>query len=79
MNIYTIPLGVEHGYIIRGEGVVMIDGDTPNKAKAFIKCLKKSLIKPEEINLIILTHGHWGPYRIGKGHQGYYRRKDCHA
>jgi hypothetical protein len=26
MNIYPISLGVEHGYIIQGEGVVMIDG-----------------------------------------------------
>jgi hypothetical protein len=37
MNIHTIPLGVEHGYIIQGKGVVMIDGGAPNKAKAFIK------------------------------------------
>jgi len=59
MNIYTIPLGVEHGYIIQGEGVVMIDGGAPNKAKAFIKGLKKTSIKPEEIKLIIITHGHW--------------------
>ena len=59
MNIYPIPLGVENGYIIQGEGVVMIDGDAPNKAKAFIKGLKKTLIKPEEIKLIIITHGHW--------------------
>jgi hydroxyacylglutathione hydrolase len=59
MNIYPIPLGVEQGYIIKGEGVVMVDGGAPNKAKAFIKGLKKSSIKPNEVKLIIITHGHW--------------------
>ena len=43
MNIYKLPLGVEHGYIIQGEGVVMIDGGAPNKAKAFINGLKNRL------------------------------------
>lgn len=57
--IYPIPLGVDQCYIIQGEGVVMIDGGAPKKAKAFIKGIKKTSIKPEDIKLIILTHGHW--------------------
>jgi hydroxyacylglutathione hydrolase len=59
ISIYPIPLGVDQGYIIQGEGVVMIDGGAPKKAKAFIKGIKKTLIKPEAIKLLILTHGHW--------------------
>ena len=59
MTIYPIPLGVGNAYIIQGEGVVMIDGGAPQKAKAFIKAIKKTLIKPEDIKLLILTHGHW--------------------
>lgn len=59
MNIYPIPLGVGNTYIIQGEGVVMIDGGAPKKAKAFIKAIKKTLIKPEDVKLLILTHGHW--------------------
>ncbi len=59
MTIYPIPLGVDKAYIIQGEGVVMIDGGAPKKAKAFLKAIKKTLIKPEDIKLLILTHGHW--------------------
>jgi hydroxyacylglutathione hydrolase len=59
MTIYPIPLGVDKAYIIQGEGVVMIDGGAPKKAKAFIKGIKQTLIKPEDIKLLILTHGHW--------------------
>ncbi len=59
MNIYPIPLGVGNTYIIRGDGVIMIDGGVPQKGKAFIKAIKKILIKPEDIKLLILTHGHW--------------------
>jgi glyoxylase-like metal-dependent hydrolase (beta-lactamase superfamily II) len=59
MTIYPIPLGVGNTYIIKGEGVVMIDGGAPKKAKAFIKTIKKTLIRPEDIKLLILTHGHW--------------------
>jgi len=59
MTIYPIPLGVGNTYIIQGEGVVMIDGGGPKKAKAFIKAMKKTSIKPGDIKLLILTHGHW--------------------
>jgi hydroxyacylglutathione hydrolase len=59
MRIYPIPLGVGQAYIIQGEGVVMIDAGAPQKAKAFIKGLKKTPLKPEDIKLLILTHGHW--------------------
>jgi hydroxyacylglutathione hydrolase len=59
INIYPIPLGVDQGYIIQGEGVIMIDGGAPKKAKAFIKGIDRTPIKPKDIKLLILTHGHW--------------------
>src|SRR5512139_2045208 len=59
ISIYPIPLGVGNTYIIQAKGVVMIDGGAPKKAKAFIKGIKKTLIKPEDIKLLIITHGHW--------------------
>jgi glyoxylase-like metal-dependent hydrolase (beta-lactamase superfamily II) len=59
INIYPIPLGIDHCYIIKDKGAIMIDGGTPKKAKEFTKAIKKVSIKPEEIQLIILTHGHW--------------------
>jgi hydroxyacylglutathione hydrolase len=59
INIYPIPLGFGQGYIIQEEGVIMIDGGTPKKAKAFLKGINRTPIKPTDIKLLILTHGHW--------------------
>ena len=58
-NIHTIHLGFDHAYIIKDQGTIMIDGGAPNQAKAFSKALGKISIKPEEVQLIVLTHGHW--------------------
>jgi len=58
-RIYPISLGVTQGYVIREEGVVMIDGGVPGKAKAFIQGMNEALIRPQDIKLLILTHGHW--------------------
>lgn len=59
VSIYPIKLGFDHCYIIRGEKTVMIDGGAPNQVKQFQKGLARLSIKPEEIELIIITHGHW--------------------
>jgi len=59
MSIYPIPLGVDWAYIIRGEGVVMVDGAAPKKAKAFIKGVNKASTQPKDIKLLTMTHGHW--------------------
>ena len=44
-------------YILKDKGAVLIDGAWPGEAPAFSKLLLDSGIKPEEIQLIILTHG----------------------
>ncbi|MCK5135587.1 MAG: MBL fold metallo-hydrolase [Bacteroidales bacterium] len=44
-------------YLIKDKGAVLIDGAWPNEAKSFSKFLEKHQIKPEEVQLIILTHG----------------------
>jgi glyoxylase-like metal-dependent hydrolase (beta-lactamase superfamily II) len=38
---------------------VLVDCGPPKKSKAFIKHLQATGIKPEDIQLIIITHGHW--------------------
>ena len=57
--IHTIPLGFNNVYVVRDEGVILIDGGGPQKAKAVLKALDKAAVKPHEIKLLILTHGHW--------------------
>ncbi len=59
VNIHTIPLGVDNCYIIHGDGTILIDGGAPKKSKRFLAAFKDLSMKPEDVRLIVLTHGHW--------------------
>ena len=59
LSIYPINMGIDTVYAVKGEGVILIDGGFPHKLADFKDGLAKALIRPEEIKLIILTHGHW--------------------
>jgi len=59
ISIHPVKLGVDHCYIIQGDGVIMIDGGSPNQVKGFMKAIERLSIKPEDIELMVLTHGHW--------------------
>mgnify|MGYP001820937016 CR=1 FL=1 len=58
-KIHRIPLGIGNSYIVKEQGTIMIDSGEPKKCKAFLKGLSKAAIAPEEIQLMILTHGHY--------------------
>lgn len=57
--IHSVLLGYGHCYIVRGQKTIMIDGGSPKQAKRFRSALKQLSLKPKDIQLIILTHGHW--------------------
>jgi hydroxyacylglutathione hydrolase len=57
--IHEIHLGFDTAYILKDKGTIMIDSGEPKKEKHFLKALKSLSIAPEEIKLIVLTHGHW--------------------
>ena len=59
LSIYPIHLGLNTVYVIKGEGVILIDAGFPHKLANFKDGLAKASIQPEEIRIIILTHGHW--------------------
>ena len=59
VKIYPIHCGFTTVYALKGDGVILIDGGDPNTLGNIKKGLAKALIQPEEIKLIILTHGHW--------------------
>lgn len=59
INIYPIPMGFDTVYALRGEGVILIDGGDPHKMANFTRGVERVSSKPEEIRLIVLTHGHW--------------------
>lgn len=63
VNIHPIALGYDRCYVIQDEGVIMIDGGIPYKANDFVKGIERISIKPEDIQVIVITHGH--PDHIG--------------
>ena len=59
LSIYPIHMGLSTVYAVKREGTILIDGGMPHKLANFKDGLAKVSILPEEIKLIILTHGHW--------------------
>ncbi|HSM08911.1 MAG TPA: MBL fold metallo-hydrolase [Gemmatimonadota bacterium] len=58
-EIHPIPLGFDTCYVLRSEGVVVVDAGQPRKGRAFLRGLSRLAIEPEEVGLILLTHAHW--------------------
>lgn len=59
VEITPIRLGFDTCYVLRGAGVIAIDAGAPGKGKQFARGLVHAGIRPEEVQLIVLTHGHW--------------------
>ena len=58
-DIFSLKLGLNSCYIIRGKNTIMVDGGMPDKLNVFRRELKRLYIHPEEIKLIVLTHSHF--------------------
>jgi glyoxylase-like metal-dependent hydrolase (beta-lactamase superfamily II) len=59
VDIIQIALGFCQCYVLRADGVVVVDAGAPNKSKTFVRGLERASISPEDVALIVLTHGHW--------------------
>jgi len=59
ISIFPIHMGLDTVYAVKGDGVIVIDGGDPHRLKNFKKGIAEASISPEEIWLIVLTHGHW--------------------
>jgi glyoxylase-like metal-dependent hydrolase (beta-lactamase superfamily II) len=57
--VYTIRLGFDQCYVVRGDGVIVIDAGQPGKAADFARELAGAGIDAKDVRLIVLTHGHW--------------------
>lgn len=66
-EILPLPLGPTICYLIKEEDVILIDGGWPNRGKEFLKKMRQLSIQPEDISIILLTHGHWD--HIGSLHE----------
>jgi len=58
-KIHEIPLGVCRCYLIQADGTILVDCGVPKKENVFSKALEKLSVKPQDIQLIVITHGHW--------------------
>ena len=58
-EIHRLSLGFINCYLIKQEGLVLVDAGIPNKGKSFLKQLKSLSIEPKDVSLILITHGHW--------------------
>ena len=56
-NIYKLKFGINRCYIIKDKGVIMVDSGPPKSGKSFQKKFNSLSIRPQEIKLIVLTHG----------------------
>jgi len=59
ISIFPIHMGLDTVYAVKGDGVIVIDGGDPHRLKNFKKGIAEASISPEEVRLILLTHGHW--------------------
>ena len=58
-RVHTVPVGFDRCYILEGEGVVMVDGGAPGRARAFKAGLARLALQPRDIGLVVVTHGHF--------------------
>jgi hydroxyacylglutathione hydrolase len=59
VTIHPIQLGISRCFVIQADQTVLVDTGPPNKEELFKKALARLSIRPEEIKIILLTHGHW--------------------
>ncbi len=59
VRIHTLRLGICTSYVVQSGGVIVIDAGAPGKAEAFRRGLEGVGLTPGEVQLLVLTHGHW--------------------
>ena len=58
-RIVSMHLGNTNCFLLKDKGTILIDAGGPKQAKKFRKELEKASIEPEEVKLILITHGHF--------------------
>lgn len=59
IGIFRIDLGFDQCYVLKSEGVIAVDAGAPGKGKQFAQGLERVSIKPKDVQLVVITHGHW--------------------
>jgi len=56
--IFPVPLGLTTAFIVRDRDVILIDAGNPGDETAILAAMRKAGIGPDEVSLILVTHGH---------------------
>jgi glyoxylase-like metal-dependent hydrolase (beta-lactamase superfamily II) len=59
--IFPVQMGVAYSFLLRGEDgrAVLVDTGSPNTLRLFKRALLRLGMSPRQIELIVITHGHW--------------------
>jgi len=57
-QIIPVRLGMVNIYIVKQDGVILIDTGIPGSEHAILSALKGAGIEPQKVGLILVTHGH---------------------
>jgi hydroxyacylglutathione hydrolase len=58
-SFHRIPVGICNCFLLRGERTILIDAGALGGMPAFVSRMKELRVDPKQIDLILLTHGHW--------------------
>ena len=58
IQIIPIPLGMVNVYAVKGDSVILVDAGHKQHSGKILKALSGYGIRPEDVSLIIITHGH---------------------
>ena len=66
VQLYTIPFGFASAFLLKGNKNVLIDAVVPGQIARFVKMLALTNTRPEEIDLLLFTHGHYDHIGLAK-------------
>jgi len=57
-EVFAVTSAYVNAYIVRGERSIIVDTGVPGYGPRILKTMSRHGIRPEDISLIIITHGH---------------------
>ena len=57
-RVITIPLSISNAYLLLGDRPVLVDAGSPGDDERLVSALSSHGVRPEDLALIALTHGH---------------------
>lgn len=58
-SFHRIPVGIDNCFLLRGKQTILVDGGAWGGLPSFNRRIRELGVDPQEIELIVLTHGHW--------------------